>query len=354
MVSRHCGPALTELYTTQWLLKTRSHLARCSSVLASLSPLQLLAAPEAHEPDGPLALLQAKLLLLATEHAAAAQQPPQPQPPQPQPPQPPPQQALRAQQTAQPQPPPPMTAAPPPVPTPSPPPAPSAPPPRPPPRLALPSGSALLSWAQGQSSARFPRDPRDASGADPPWACDAPRPATNGSSGGARELLDALRALLRLALLRGSLSDALRAVQACLLVAGWGELAAGAGAGASLQRAAAQGEAVGARDLDTSRGVEAPRPTCDALDLVDEIDATCNTLLGAGCVAASVSPTLARFRCHPELGTRPCRATPPRRAAMLASGVVEVDVAAAATLAILGDAAVATLRGVCAVGAGQL
>jgi hypothetical protein len=46
-IDRHASARLTDAYTTQWLLKTRTHLARCSVALASLYPLQILDAPPA-------------------------------------------------------------------------------------------------------------------------------------------------------------------------------------------------------------------------------------------------------------------------------------------------------------------
>eukprot|EP00962_Isochrysis_galbana_P051486 scaffold22891_cov82-Isochrysis_galbana.AAC.2 len=66
---RHASARLTDAYTTQWLLKTRTHLARCSAALASLYPLQLLDATPAQV--AVLGTLQTSLLALVKERVQA-------------------------------------------------------------------------------------------------------------------------------------------------------------------------------------------------------------------------------------------------------------------------------------------
>ena len=72
-LERHAALPLTEAYTTQWLLKTRTHLTRCSAALSSLYPLQLLDVPAAHGRSSIVSVLQRNLVALVRERLEAGE-----------------------------------------------------------------------------------------------------------------------------------------------------------------------------------------------------------------------------------------------------------------------------------------
>jgi hypothetical protein len=132
-------------------------------------------------------------------------------------------------------------------------------------------------------------------------------PRAAGTSGRGTDddaLPEALRALLRLSLARGEMRDLLLAAEALLC------------AGAA--------------------------PVVEGLEPLLELEIAARPSVG---LAAAPSASLGAIRRHPLLGLTPS-AAPPSRAAMLSAGGVEPCAAGALVLAVVAEAAVATVRGV--------
>ena len=257
-LGRHAVAELCTNYST-WF-HTRSHLVRVNSVLKKLTPLQLhghaAAAPVAARLHRHLSALAARTPDAATTDADVL--------------------AFAAAPSAAP-------------PDASPPPA----------ALASPRTPAVAVALSPRSSSREIAS-RSSEGAS--------------SKGPADGAADALRALLRLALVRGELSDQLVAARA--LAGGW------------------------------SAGRKGARARiCDAVDALADLRAACEGSLAQRGLAPAHSAALGALGSHPALGTLPC-AELPSRAALLAAGRVEAPAAAALLLSVLAEAAVGTVWGV--------
>ena len=257
-LGRHAVAELCTNYST-WF-HTRSHLVRVNSVLKKLTPLQLhghaAAAPVAARLHRHLSALAARTPDAATADADLL--------------------AFAAAPSAAP-------------PDASPPPA----------ALASPRTPAVAVALSPRSSSREITS-RSSEGAS--------------SKGPADGAADALRALLRLALVRGELSDQLVAARA--LAGGW------------------------------SAGRKGARARiCDAVDALADLRAACEGSLAQRGLAPAHSAALGALGSHPALGTLPC-AELPSRAALLAAGRVEAPAAAALLLSVLAEAAVGTVWGV--------
>lgn len=235
-LSRHSEPDMRSSYTS-WF-KSRSHLARCNTVLHQLPPLNMWgrAVPDAFE----LALktLQHKLLTLAE--------------------------------------------GPPPTATPVP-----------------------------------PRTPLSSPGASP-GAADPSSSST-----------DALRAMMRLALVKGELSDYLLCLQALMAAAAFG---------GSSKPTTGDNVTILPRSHDPTR-------TFLLVQSLLDLETACERALAQSGLAVSPSSSLGFVATHPTLGVRPPSEFP-NRAALLSTGAMEASSAAAVLTATLAQASVGTVWGV--------
>ena len=275
-------PSLTTSYT-KWF-QTRSHLARCNTVLATLKPLHLYEHPAALTSESDLSRLQDKLIELATTNGADLSLPPRPG-------ELPPTRGVHG----------------------------GLPPAAPPSPMMLTSGAT---------------SPRPSPPSPYPSLLGGTRAALatsrmtepDATTQSHRASLEALRGLLRIALVKGTLPDHLKALRALLAASGWGERSALPKAG-------------------RRRSASELPPVIEAVAGLRELQAACASVLTQRGLVFCSSASLGNVPTHATLGIHP-RADFSSRGALLASGCLEPCAASAVLSSLLAQCAASTVWGV--------
>ena len=194
------------------------------------------------------------------------------------------------------------------------------------------------------SAAATPLSPCPPSGSTPPAAPPVP-PSPISLVQPSPESSDALRAMIRVAVVRGHLCDSLRAIQALLSASGCGEGAKSNKPSVSLGMGAVGGDNRAGIGATTVGGGSVLATVSDGVCSLREYEAVCSRALSQRGLAVCSSTSLGVLMDHPMLGVHPS-AELPARAALLAGGNIEASAAAAVLTACLAQAATSTVWGV--------
>ena len=334
-LARHSEPSLTTQYT-KWF-QTRSHLARCLAVLHRLPPLQLFEHVAAQGFEATIDTLQHKLLMLISTRRRSVAPPPLAAPA------PPPTHSTAAEAGAA------GEASPcgPPscasphrdgaqadggragrlataLHAPSPTESPSG-------RRDASATSATLTPGVRAASRPFPPAPVGRRDSISSTVSDADVLAVGGV-GSERSPPDALRTLMRLALVRGELASHLATLDALLSASGCCECSKAS-------------KTTPLTSPQLAPTLEVPAAPCELIAALRDLESTCTVVLSEHGVVPCASASLGAVATHPMLGIHPSPEFP-SRGALLAAGTVEACAAAAVLTATLAQAATSTVWGV--------